>query len=424
MSVNLSPVFNDTQFTNTGALAVGYKIYTYAEGSSTPLATYTTSSGAVPQANPIILNARGEAANQIWLTAGLGYKLVLTTDTDVVVRTEDNIRGVNDTSVAIDQWIASGIAPTYVSPTQFTLPGDQTSNFQIGRRVKASVTAGTVYGTILTSAYTSLTTVTLVMDGSVLDNGLSSLSYGLITTTPNSLPNSLSAMAIQSQAYTAYTSSGTAPAFAVTAIPNYPAFTFYQTVTVRFHAANAGVACTLSINGAAAVNIKQYDATGAKVDPNFTANQMGVLVSDGVNWVLTDPLATGLTIGNDPTVVDNSSKAASTSWIRNGLATLAVAAGFTFSFSVAAGYLRFPTWFASFIIEWGATVSGTGGNTTITFPLTFPNALLRQMVSSPGGNVINGASGGTTTSFNCATTIGATGAGTAGSNLYWFAIGY
>jgi hypothetical protein len=50
--------------------------------------------------------------------------------------------------------------------------------------LKASVTAGTVYGTIINAVFTSITTVTLRMDGAtVLDNGLSSVAYGLFDPT-------------------------------------------------------------------------------------------------------------------------------------------------------------------------------------------------------------------------------------------------
>jgi len=188
MSVNLSPIFNGTQFKSDGTLASGYKIYTYAEGSSTPLATYTTSLGDVPQANPIVLNARGEPSSQIWLTSGAGYKLVLTTDLGAIVVTEDNIRGVNDTTSSVDQWLVSGLTPTYVGATQFTLVGDQTTAFHVGRRIKLLVSAGTIYGTITASAYGAVTTITVKTDSGAIDAGISSVSVGLITATNGSLP--------------------------------------------------------------------------------------------------------------------------------------------------------------------------------------------------------------------------------------------
>lgn len=184
----LSPVLNDAQFSNTDAFLVGGKIYTYAAGSSTPQTTYTSSSSISAQTNPIILNARGEVDNPIWLTEGLLYKLRLFDASNNFIREFDNVAGVGDTSITIDQWIASGLTPTYINATQFTLAGDQTSTFMVNRRLKFTVTAGTVYGYITASVFGALTTVTVALDSGVLDSGLSAVSYGLITPTQTSLP--------------------------------------------------------------------------------------------------------------------------------------------------------------------------------------------------------------------------------------------
>jgi hypothetical protein len=189
----LSPIGNNAQFIN-GIPANGAKLFTYAAGSSTKQTTYTDEAGTIPQTNPIILDSRGEPAQPIWLTEGLSYKFVFTASTDSdppvsPIWDVDDVTGVNDSSVAIDQWIDSGVTPTYVSATQFTMPGDQTSSLQVGRRVKLTVTAGTVYGTITASAYAALTTATLSMDGAqVLDSGLSSVSYGILTPQNSSFP--------------------------------------------------------------------------------------------------------------------------------------------------------------------------------------------------------------------------------------------
>ena len=58
---------------NTNYPLAGGKVYTYIAGTSTPLATYTDSSGSTPNANPIILDANGEAP--IYLGLGLSYKI-------------------------------------------------------------------------------------------------------------------------------------------------------------------------------------------------------------------------------------------------------------------------------------------------------------------------------------------------------------
>lgn len=88
MSASLSPVPKLQFFTAGGVPLVGGKLYSYAAGTTTPLATYTSSSGATPNTNPVILNSRGEA--EVWL--GLSsYKLKLTDANDVEIWTVDNI---------------------------------------------------------------------------------------------------------------------------------------------------------------------------------------------------------------------------------------------------------------------------------------------------------------------------------------------
>jgi len=105
-------------------------------------------------------------------------------------RTLDNISGVNDVggAAAQSQWVA-GPTPTFVSGTSFTLVGDQTATFHAGRRLQSTNTAGTIYSTILTSVFTSLTTVTVANDSGALDSGLSAVNYGLISAVNTSDPN-------------------------------------------------------------------------------------------------------------------------------------------------------------------------------------------------------------------------------------------
>lgn len=104
MAVNLSPVGGVAAqfFTNTGAVLTGGKLYTYAAGTTTPQATYTTSQGNVPWTNPIVLDAAGRvpSGGEIWLTDGLIYKFVLKDSNDVLIATYDNITGINSNAVA------------------------------------------------------------------------------------------------------------------------------------------------------------------------------------------------------------------------------------------------------------------------------------------------------------------------------------
>jgi hypothetical protein len=73
----------------SGAPLVGGRVYTYAAGTTTPLATYTTGAGTVANTNPVILDSRGEA--NIWYTTGTSYKVVLADSADALIWSVDNI---------------------------------------------------------------------------------------------------------------------------------------------------------------------------------------------------------------------------------------------------------------------------------------------------------------------------------------------
>jgi len=190
MAVRFSPIFNHQVVDSSGNPASGWKINTYLAGTSTPATTYTTSAGSVAQSNPIIINSLGfPTTGQIWLTDGVAYKLVLTNAGDVVQKTEDNISGVNDSSETSGEWSASSSTPTYISATSFSVTGDQTTDLHIGRRLKFTVNAGTVYGRIRNSAFSSVTTVTMVMESTALDSGLSAFSLSVLRNDNLSIPD-------------------------------------------------------------------------------------------------------------------------------------------------------------------------------------------------------------------------------------------
>jgi hypothetical protein len=75
-------------FDSNGNPLSGGLLYTYAAGTTTPLATYTDASGGTPNANPVVLDASGSA--NVWLTPGLLYKFVLQDSTGAVQSTVDN----------------------------------------------------------------------------------------------------------------------------------------------------------------------------------------------------------------------------------------------------------------------------------------------------------------------------------------------
>src|SRR3990167_7255978 len=171
-------------FDDNGAPLSGGKLYSYESGTSTPKTTYSEATGTTENANPVVLDSRGEAS--IYLSGA--YKLILKDSDDVQIWSMDNISLMPYTTVEQSEWIDQNLTLTYSSATVFTVPGDETATFLVGRRVKAIVSAGTVYGVIKTSAYTTLTTVTLFMDSGALDSGLSDISVGIITPSSTSFP--------------------------------------------------------------------------------------------------------------------------------------------------------------------------------------------------------------------------------------------
>jgi len=87
----LAPAFDQQFFSNTGLPLIGGQIYTCYAGTScpgNPLASYTDSTGAVQNSNPVVLDGFGRAS--IWLTCSLAYKLVLQDAMGNTLVTSDN----------------------------------------------------------------------------------------------------------------------------------------------------------------------------------------------------------------------------------------------------------------------------------------------------------------------------------------------
>lgn len=72
----------------------GGKVYTYAAGTTTPKASYSSSAASTPLANPVVLDSAGRA--EIWLVGS--YKIVVKDSSDTTIHTTDNITDPRATS--------------------------------------------------------------------------------------------------------------------------------------------------------------------------------------------------------------------------------------------------------------------------------------------------------------------------------------
>ena len=122
MAVNLSPVGGVAAqfFDNSGNVLTGGNIYTYAAGTTTDQATYTSSTGTTFHSNPIILDASGRVpGGEIWLADNIAYKFVIEDSNNVLIGTYDNIVGIN--SNFLNFYTQEEIQTATAGQTVFTL---------------------------------------------------------------------------------------------------------------------------------------------------------------------------------------------------------------------------------------------------------------------------------------------------------------
>jgi hypothetical protein len=151
----LTPTPKQQIFGSDGAPLVGGKIYTYAAGTTTPLATYTDSGAGTANTNPIILNSLGQA--NIWLTTAT-YKFSVYTSADVLLYTVDNISApLDSTALASALSSPTPIGNTVPNTGAFTTLTATTGNITTVNATTSTTTGVTTTGTLTFSGGGSMT---------------------------------------------------------------------------------------------------------------------------------------------------------------------------------------------------------------------------------------------------------------------------
>jgi hypothetical protein len=259
-------------FDDNGNPLTGGKVFTYAAGTTTPLATYTTSAGTVANTNPIILDAAGRTPNEIWLAAGTLYKFIVQTSVNVLVGTYDGLPAINDpysinsllgsvtgtnaiAAVATPSLTAYAAGATYAfiaansNTAAATLSIDGLAAKSITANGSATLTAGDIQIGKLTWVQYDGTTFQLINNivygGSITNGNIVSLSTplgaasggtGLSTLTANSVlvGNGISTVQLvaPSTSGNVLTSNGTTWSSARSLIPTIQVFTSTGTFTI------------------------------------------------------------------------------------------------------------------------------------------------------------------------------------------------
>jgi hypothetical protein len=162
MAVNLSPFAGAGWqfFDNNGVILSGGLLYTYAAGTTTPQATYTSSGGGTANTNPIVLDSAGRVSGEIWLTSNLSYKFVLKNSTGTTIGTYDNI-------ISVPASVTTDIAALQAADTTFALKGANTditslASPAIGAATATTATAGDNTTKVATTAFVNTAVSTAV----------------------------------------------------------------------------------------------------------------------------------------------------------------------------------------------------------------------------------------------------------------------
>ena len=151
----LTPSPKQQIFGSDGLPLVGGKIYTYAGGTSTPIATYTDYTAATANTNPIILDSLGQA--NIWLSTA-SYKFSVYTSANVLLYTVDNINAPLDSAgLALALSSPTPIGNTAPNTGAFTTLTATTGNITTVNATTSNTTGVTTTGTLTFSGGGSMT---------------------------------------------------------------------------------------------------------------------------------------------------------------------------------------------------------------------------------------------------------------------------
>lgn len=161
--------------------AAGGTVNVYDANTLTPAVTWNDRDQATihQNANPLTLNTNGEGT--FYLESGKFYDFLVKNSLGATIGNPKGISGSSSGVVSLTPWQTTGLIPTFISTRLFSLVGNQTADYHVGRRVRTINTGGTKYATIISSVFGSVTTIVLGFQNNtdVLDAGLSAVDISI-----------------------------------------------------------------------------------------------------------------------------------------------------------------------------------------------------------------------------------------------------
>jgi hypothetical protein len=240
-----------------------------------------------------------------------------------------------------------------------------------------------------------------------------SVEYNQFNTAIGAVPSKAD---LQSQAYTAFTTTGTSTAYVATPSPAIATPAANARLRLKFHLAS-GATPTLTV-GTVTAALQQYDATGTLIAATIGLNQLTDVEYNGTVYIVLEPIMS--TAGD--------LRYAKLAGLSSQL--FAVASGV--SGNNAVNFSQFPVSLAAngsqtlpggLIIKWGSA----GGHVYATpkantFPVAFPTGVLAAVISS--STTPSGAQGRDYISALTTTTITIGNADPNTATFYWIVLGY
>ena len=159
-------------FDDSGNPLAGGLVYTYAAGTTTPVATYTTRAGTVEHDNPVTLDSAGRVS--IWLDRSTAYRFDIKSADDVLIDSVDNVILTDGSSPAFEaETFTATEGQTVINLAGVYTPGVNALAVYVGDGGSLYMAAGTDYTETsesvitLSSALAEGETVTVIYGNSV-----------------------------------------------------------------------------------------------------------------------------------------------------------------------------------------------------------------------------------------------------------------